>query len=100
MTNSDTSDNIHIDGTEIEKMTNYKYLGQTKSMENRTRQGVFIRLKAGYSGVFSKVQRNLSGHAASIESKKKPVCLASSVLWSSVMWMPNMVSCKSGSKET
>ena len=42
MTNIDTTD-IQIDGTElekvtIEKVTNYKYLGQTTAMENRPRQ--------------------------------------------------------------
>ena len=28
MTNIDTTDKIHINGTEIERVTNYKYLGQ------------------------------------------------------------------------
>ena len=36
MTNIDTKDNIQIDGTEIEKVTNYTYLGQIKAMENKT----------------------------------------------------------------
>ena len=45
MTNIDSTDNIHTDGTEIEKVTNYKYLGQTIAMENRTRQEVLIRSK-------------------------------------------------------
>ena len=30
MTNIDTTDNIQINGTEIEKVTNHKYLGKTK----------------------------------------------------------------------
>ena len=34
-TNLDTTDNIQIDGTEIEKMTIYKYLGRTTAMKNR-----------------------------------------------------------------
>ena len=34
MTNIDTADNIQIKRTEIEKMTNYKYLGQTIAVEN------------------------------------------------------------------
>ena len=33
MTNIDTTDNIQITGTEIEKVTNYKYLGETIAME-------------------------------------------------------------------
>ena len=45
MTNIDTTDNLQIYMTEIEKMTNYKYLGQTTAMENRTKQEVSIRIK-------------------------------------------------------
>ena len=32
MKNIDTTDNIQIDGTKIEKVTNFKYLGQTIAM--------------------------------------------------------------------
>ena len=40
MTNIDTTDNEQINGTEIEKVTNYRYQGQTIAMENRTKQEV------------------------------------------------------------
>ena len=50
MTKINTTDNIQINGTEIEKVTNYKYLGQTTAMENGTKQEVSIRKKQG--GVF------------------------------------------------
>ena len=53
MTNIDTTDNIKINGTETERVTNYKYLGQTIAMENRTKQEVSIRIKEGW-GVFGK----------------------------------------------
>ena len=53
MTNIDTTDNIQINGTGTEKVTNYKYIGQTTAMENRTKQEVSIRIKAGWS-VFGK----------------------------------------------
>ena len=53
MTNIDTTDNIQIRGTEIEKVTYYKYQGQIIAMENRTKQEVSIRIKAGW-GVFGK----------------------------------------------
>ena len=43
MTNTDTTDSVQIDGTETEKVTNYKYLGQTKAMENKTKPEVSIR---------------------------------------------------------
>ena len=49
VTNIDTTDTIQIDGTETENVTNYKYLEQTIAMENRTKQEVSIRIKAGWS---------------------------------------------------
>ena len=49
ITTIDTTDNIQIGGTEIEKVTNYEFLGQTIVMENRTKQEVSIRIKAGWS---------------------------------------------------
>ena len=70
MTNIDTTDNIQINGTEIEKVTNYKYLGQTIAIENSTKQDVSIKIKAGWS-VFLKIQRNLPRQAPSYEFKKK-----------------------------
>ena len=60
MTNIDTTDSIQINGTEIEKVTNYKYLGQTIAMENRTKQEVSIRIKAGWS-VFGKYREIFLG---------------------------------------
>ena len=49
----DTTDNSQIDGTEKEKVTNYEYLRQTVAMENRVRQDISIRTKAGWT-VFGK----------------------------------------------
>ena len=43
----DTTDNIQINRTEIEKVTNYEYLGQTIAMENSKKQKVSIRIKEG-----------------------------------------------------
>ena len=40
MTNIDTTDNMQIDGTEIENVTNNKYMAQTIEMEKKTRQEV------------------------------------------------------------
>ena len=55
MTNIDTTDNIQIDGAEIQKMTNCECLEQATAMENRTRQEASIRIKAGWSSsVFGK----------------------------------------------
>ena len=49
MTNIDITDNIQINGVEIEKVTNFKYLGQTAAMENRTKREALIRIKAEWS---------------------------------------------------
>ena len=53
MTNIDPTDNIQRNGTEIVKVTNYKYLRQTMAMGNSTKQEVSIRIKARWS-VFGK----------------------------------------------
>ena len=42
MTNIETTDNIQINGTEREKVPNYKYMGQAIAMENKTKQEVSI----------------------------------------------------------
>ena len=49
MTNIGTTDNIQTNGTEIERVTNHKYVGQTIAMENSTKQEISIRIKAGWS---------------------------------------------------
>ena len=49
MTNIDTTDNIHMNRTEIGKVTNYKYEGRTIAMESGTKQEVSIRIKVGWS---------------------------------------------------
>ena len=57
ITNIHTTANIQIDGTEIEKATKYKDLGQIIAMENRTRQEVSIRRKSGLSVYIQVYQR-------------------------------------------
>ena len=49
MTNYQTKDRIVIENEEIEKVDQYKYLGQTVKLENHTREEVMIRIKAGWS---------------------------------------------------
>ena len=53
MTNIDITDNIQIDGAEIENVTYNKFLGQTTAIENTTKQGISTRINAGWS-VFEK----------------------------------------------
>ena len=91
MTNIDTTDNIQIDETERERMTNYKYLRQMISMENRTRQEVSIRIKVEW-GVFGRYREIVLDMHLPISLKRKgikPVCLTSNDIW-----MPNMFSYK------
>ena len=49
MTNFQTSNIIKIENDEIEKVDQYKYLGQTVKLDEHTREEVNIRIKAGWS---------------------------------------------------
>ena len=67
MTNFQTNDIIKIEGIEIEKVDQYKYLGQTIVMEDRTASEVQLRIKAGWS---------VSGRYKEIFlNKELPMCL-------------------------
>ena len=48
MTNYETSEKIEIDNIEIEKVDQYKYLGQTIATEDRTANETQLRIKAGW----------------------------------------------------
>ena len=67
ITNYCTDEKIFIEGTEIEKVESYKYLGQTISMENRTLEEVLMRIKMGWS-VFYKYREIFL-------DKDLPICL-------------------------
>ena len=67
ITNYCTNEKIFIEGTEIEKVESYKYLGQTISMENRTLEEVLMRIKMGWS-VFYKYREIFL-------DKDLPICL-------------------------
>ena len=45
MESIDTTDNMKLDVTEVEQVTNHKYVQQTKTMEKRTIQEVLIKIK-------------------------------------------------------
>ena len=70
MANINTSDNIQINGTKIEKVTNYKYLWQTVAMENSTKQEVSVRIKAGWS-VFGKYREIFLDRHLPVSLKRK-----------------------------
>ena len=65
MKNIDTTDNIQMKGTEIEK-----YLGQNIAMENSTKQEDSIRTKAGWS-VFGKYRETFLDKHLPMSLKRK-----------------------------
>ena len=67
MTNFQTNDIIKIEGIEIEKVDQYKYLGQTIVMEDRTANEIQLRIKAGWS-VFGRYREIF-------QDKELPMCL-------------------------
>ena len=77
MTNIDTTDNIQINGTEMEKVANYKYLGQTIAMKNSTKQEVLIRIKVGWS-VFGKYREIFLNRHLPMSLKRKVLTSVSS----------------------
>ena len=67
MTNFATTQKIEIEGIEIEKVEQYKYLGQTIALEDRTANEVQLRIKAGWA-VFGKYKEIF-------QNKEIPICL-------------------------
>ena len=67
MTNFATTQKIEIEGIEIEKVEQYKYLGQTIAFEDRTATEVQLRIQAGWA-VFGKYKEIL-------QNKDIPNCL-------------------------
>ena len=49
MTNFQTNESIVVENDAIEKVDSYKYLCQTVKMEDKTREEILIRIKAGWS---------------------------------------------------
>ena len=69
MTNIDTTDNIQINETEMEKVTNYKSrANKSNGKQNKSRS---FDQNNSRMECFGKVQRNLPGQVPSHESKKK-----------------------------
>ena len=49
MTNFENNKDIHIDNAKIEKVTSYKYLGQTTHLKETTKEEITCRIRAGWS---------------------------------------------------
>ena len=87
MTNIDTTDSIQIHGKEIEKVTNYKYLGQIIAMENSSKQEVSIRIKAGWS-VFGKYREIFPDRHIPMSLKRKVFnqCVLPAMIYGCKTW--------------
>ena len=70
MTNFETNQKIEIDGIEIEKVYEYKYLGQTIAMEDRTSNEAQLRIKAGWS-VFGRYKEIFQDKEIPLSLKRK-----------------------------
>ena len=70
MTNYETSEKIEIDNIEIEKVDQYKYLGQTIATEDRTANETQLRIKAGWL-VFGKYKEIFENKDIPINLKRK-----------------------------
>ena len=49
MTNHADSENILIDQQKIEKVTEFKYLGQTTHLKDTTKEEIYARIRAAWS---------------------------------------------------
>ena len=67
MTNFATTQKIEIEGIEIEKVEQYKYLGQTIALEDQTANEVRLRIQAGWA-VFG-------NYREIFHNKEIPICL-------------------------
>ena len=60
MTNHADSEDILTDQQKIEKVTEFKYLGQTTHLKDTAKKKMYARIRAAWSS-FGKKQRNTPG---------------------------------------
>ena len=90
MTNHADSEYILIDQQKIEKVTEFKYLGQTTHLKDTTKEEIYARIRAVWSCFGKKPKEILQDKQPPISLKKTsngPMYLANHDLW-----LPNMVS--------
>ena len=61
MTDHADSEDILIDQQKIEKMTEFKYLGQTTHLKDTTKEEIYARIRAAWSCFEKKTQENTPG---------------------------------------
>ena len=89
MTNHAGSEDILIDQQQIEKVTEFKHLGQNTHLRDTTKEELYARIRAAWS-CFGKNKEILQDRQLPTSLKKtsnRPMCLANNDLW-----LPNMVS--------
>ena len=70
ITNHANSEGILIDQQKIEKVTEFKYLGQTTHLKDTTKEEIYARIRAAWS-CFGKNKEILQGKQLPISLKKK-----------------------------
>ena len=86
MTNHADSEDILIDQQKIEKVTEFKYLGQTTHLKDTTKEEIYARIRAAWS-CFGKNKEILQDIQLPI-SQVMDQC----ILPNHDLWLPNMVS--------
>ena len=70
MTNHADNEDLLIDQQKIEKLTEFKYLGQTTHLKDATKEEIYARIRAAWS-CFGKKQGNLQDKQLPISHKKQ-----------------------------
>ena len=89
MTNHADSEDILIDQQKIEKVTEFKYLGQTTHLKDTTKEEIYARIRAAWSclGKNKEILQDKQLPISLKKTSKGPMYLANHDLW-----LPNMVS--------
>ena len=87
MTNYKTNEIIEIDNIEIEKVEEYKYLGQTIAIEDRTAYETQLRIKAGWL-VFGKYKEIFQNKDIPMNLKRKVfnLCILPTLTYGCQTW--------------
>ena len=87
MTNFDTNIDIVIANHKLEKVENYKYLGQTLRMKDTTREEIMSRIKAGWRsfGMYKDILTD-NNIAMSLRRKVYNLCILTTMTYGAETW--------------
>ena len=74
MTNDADSEDILIDQQKIEKVTEFKYLGQTTHLKDTTKEDIYARIRAAWSCIGKKNPKEIH------QDKQLPISLKIQVM--------------------